>query len=164
VALWYLALSGSPPGSRRLIGPLLIGLGATLFSTLVILPFHPGLTPEAERMYSDAGWREIGLMLGVLIAVPVEEVVFRGVIQGWLETRARRRGWGPAVPVVLAALLWTCGHAGLVEPQGIKEIQIFVLGLVFGWARLRWGLLGAVVAHGVLNSYACISQIVLWIQ
>lgn len=101
-----------------------------------------------------------GLLLSVLLAAPVEEVIFRLGLQSRLERWAGGRGWSPLVPIVMTSFLWTLGHAGIVEPQGVKELQIFLLGVLFGWGRRRWGLAGAILAHGMLNGYVCISQII----
>lgn len=171
--LWFVARAGGwgrgGSGGRHghwLLGSVAVGFVAILFSQLAMisLPFQPALSPEAERLFQPTGWRAVGLILGILMAAPIEEILFRLTIQGRLEVWARERGWSAVVPVVVTSFLWSLGHAGVVDPAGVKEIQIFLLGLLFGWTRRRWGIAGAIVAHGALNSYACISQIIQWIH
>lgn len=162
-ALWFLARTNHDFRPRRWLPLLLVGVGVAILSQILLLPFHPRLTPEAARAYSREGWREIGLLLAVLLAVPVEEIVFRGILQGRLELWAMRRGLGASIPLVATSFLWALGHSGIVLPVGLKETQIFFFGLLLGWIRRRWGLTGAMAAHGGLNGFACVAQALQWI-
>jgi membrane protease YdiL (CAAX protease family) len=162
-ALWFLARTDHGFRPRRWIPLLLVGVGVAILSQVLLLPFHPRLTPEASRAYSREGWREFGLLLAVLLAVPVEEIIFRGVLQGRLELWSLRRGLGASVPIVATSFLWALGHSGIVLPVGLKETQIFFFGLLLGWIRRRWGLTGAMAAHGGLNGFACVAQALQWI-
>jgi membrane protease YdiL (CAAX protease family) len=105
----------------------------------------PGLE-HASRLL--VGTALLPAFVGVAVA---EEILFRGVIQGWI---ARLLGGGRAaavVAVLAASLLWALGHAGTVEPLWLKLVQIFVLGLVFGWLALRYSVESAILAHAGLN-------------
>lgn len=86
-----------------------------------------------------------------LMAAPIEEVIFRGGVQGFGEKFLAARGMARWPAVAVASLLWAVGHAGAMEPAGIKEAQIFAIGLVLGWLRMRAGLRGAILAHLALN-------------
>lgn len=86
-----------------------------------------------------------------LLAAVVEEVIFRGGVQGWLEAR----GLPPAGAIGIASAIFALGHAGTyVEPHGLKEAQIFGLSLFFGYAKWRWGLGSAIVLHLLNNGVA----------
>lgn len=162
-ALWFLARTDRIFLPRRWLPLFLVGMGVAILSQVLLLPFNPRMTPEAARAYSREGWREIGLLLAVLLAVPVEEIVFRGILQGRLELWAMRRGLGASVPIAITSFLWALGHSGIVIPVGLKETQIFFFGLLLGWIRRRWGLTGAMAAHGGLNGFACVTQALQWI-
>ncbi len=164
-ALWFIALAqgAGRPSRRWWLWAGLLGAAGTLISQLAFIPFEPTMTPDAQRFFTSVGMRKAGIILGVLLAPAVEEIVFRGVIQGRLEVWAKRRRWprfwAASIPIASASFLWTLGHVGLVQPQGLKEAQIFLLGLLFGAIRRRYGLLGAIVAHGVLNTYVCVGTL-----
>lgn len=90
----------------------------------------------------------VSLAALVLAGAIQEEVVFRGALQGSLaNTRL-----GPQGAVVVASLLFAFAHgAAYVDPPGMKEAQIFGLGLIFGTVRERHGLRGAAALH-LLNN------------
>ncbi|NJK91560.1 MAG: CPBP family intramembrane metalloprotease [Blastochloris sp.] len=87
---------------------------------------------------SELPWKWLILIYASLSAGVVEELVFRGTLIPWLESRALPR-W---VAVVLAALVF----AGIHWCQGpLQLIQTFVLGLIWGAAfsvsRKLWPLI-----------------------
>ncbi|MBX3730466.1 MAG: CPBP family intramembrane metalloprotease, partial [Candidatus Sumerlaeia bacterium] len=107
-----------------------------------------------ERMVST--WGGLGVFAVVaVVAALVEEVVFRLGLQGVLEAFGRRiglpAGMAAAGAIVGASVLFALGHAGMVEPDGLKELQIFFVGVVLGTLKWRYGLWSCVVAHLVLN-------------
>jgi len=104
--------------------------------------------PEAwleDYAQASAGLNDTGLLafLATVIAAPlVEEVIFRGLIQSRL---ARvMPGW---LAAVLAALTF-----GLCHGQPVWMAYAALLGLFFGWIRLRSGsILPSLAAHFVFN-------------
>ena len=56
--------------------------------------------------------------------------------------------------VVIVAVLWACGHGGMVKPEGAKELQILGMGLILGYARIRLGLRASILLHFLLNAGA----------
>lgn len=113
---------------------------------LVILVM--GLLPEAwleDYAQASAGLNDTGLLafFGTVLAAPlVEEVIFRGLMQSRL-ARAMP-GWLAAVVAALAF--------GLCHGQFVWVAYATLLGLIFGWIRLRSGsILPSLLAHFVFN-------------
>jgi len=83
----------------------------------------------------------------VIVIAIVEEILFRGALQTIL-LGAVKNSWAA---IVGSSFLWALAHAGYVEPYGLKEFQILVLGLAIGWAYERYGLRGAMAIHAGNN-------------
>lgn len=100
---------------------------------------------RARDLYDAAtgGWL-VALVVVVVVGAPVvEELVYRGLVQGSLVTR-----FGTRIGVVLAAAWFTVAHLAPSEFPGL-----FAFALVLGWARLRSGRLGLpVVTHVAFNA------------
>lgn len=96
-------------------------------------------------------WVEFAaLTVFVVILAILEELIFRGGIQGALEkTRV-----GVPGAILISSLVWSLGHVGYLEPHGIKELQILGLGIIFGVAKARHGLRWAVLLHVANNLLA----------
>ncbi|MFP5069380.1 type II CAAX prenyl endopeptidase Rce1 family protein [Pseudonocardia nantongensis] len=81
----------------------------------------------------------------------LEEVLFRGVLQGLL---AGRSGVGPVRTVLLSGLFFAAGHmflATTVTDLG-WPVPAFTLveGLACAWVRIRCGVLASTVTHGTV--------------
>lgn len=112
-------------------------------------------------LHHALGWTESGFMdelvltrspiwmiLSVAVVAPIfEEMIFRGFVYGGFE---RSLGAWPAV--LLSSLLFTVLHG----QYNVYELtQIFVLGMVLGWARLRTqSLFTPIVMHAANNALA----------
>jgi membrane protease YdiL (CAAX protease family) len=94
-----------------------------------------------------------------LLAPFVEEILFRLGLQGVLEEGCRRVGISPVVAIVVASLLFAFGHAGMVTPDGAKELQIFGVGLMLGWLKWRYGFRACVAGHMGLNLTSVVLQV-----
>lgn len=87
-----------------------------------------------------------------LVIAPIEELLFRGVIQGSL-----REAYGPSVAIITASLLFAAMHlpglGGLLSGRLATVAGIFVVSLVFGWLYERTGnLVVPTVVHGLYNA------------
>ena len=79
------------------------------------------------------------------LAPLVEELVFRGLLYGWLAGR-----WGTTVAWLVSSLAFAAAH---IEPA--HAILVLPLGLWFGWLRRRTGSLWpSLVAHMANNGLA----------
>lgn len=100
---------------------------------------------RARDLYDAAsGAWLLGLVVVVVIGAPVvEELLYRGLIQGSLVSR-----FGALIGVLLAAAWFTVAHLAPSEAPGL-----FAFALVLGWARQRTGRLGLpVVTHVAFNA------------
>jgi uncharacterized protein len=115
-----------------------------------------GLRPEGVRQVTDTARGPAGLLplLAILavLAPLAEELVFRGLLYGWLAGR-----WGGRVAVLASSLAFAVAH---VEPA--HAILVLPLGLWFGWLRWRTGsLVPSIVAHIVNNGVAVAGAVFL---
>jgi membrane protease YdiL (CAAX protease family) len=80
--------------------------------------------------------------------------MFRGFLyRGWV--RSRRA----VVPgVVIISILWTVLHA---QYDWLGLLQVFLMGLLFGWARWRSGsAVLTLLMHGIANLWAMLETVV----
>jgi len=72
-----------------------------------------------------------------------EEIVFRGIIWGWI-----REASGPRTALVVTSVLFGCAHVFLWRTIPL----IIPVGFLFGWIVLRCGSVGAsMAAHAAFN-------------
>ena len=85
----------------------------------------------------------------IVIAGPIcEEILFRGLLLPWLVKWMK-----PITAVVISAALFGLLH----HEYGVGVLVPFMLGIIFGWARLRTGgLVAPIVIHMVFNLIAAI--------
>ena len=102
-------------------------------------PRRLSLTPEV-----------LALLIGLYHAV-LEEVIYRLGVQGFLARRFKLRGRAGWIAIVAAAVIWTAGHAGTLDPNWVKMVQIFPLGLALGALFRRYGLEIAILTHAFFN-------------
>jgi uncharacterized protein len=128
------------------------------------------LGPEVQGMKQvETLVREPGVLLPSVVllgglAPLAEELVFRGLLYGWIEgfwTWAARRSvslpghWASIVAWLASSFLFAAAH---YEPAHI--ILVLPLGLLFGWLRRHTrSLLPSLVAHIVNNSFAVLSLV-----
>jgi len=142
---------------KRLLGDggwgLLGYLGGMVLTLIVVIPVAQlGLIPESvmnnqAASLSLGGWL-LALFFGFAIAGFQEETIFRGFLQGILTERFGR--W----PGNLGqAALFSVAHVGYFPWEAWPLfIVAFLLGLVYGWLRLKRGtLVAAWLAHGLMG-------------
>lgn len=87
------------------------------------------------------------LVLLALLAPLVEELVFRGLLYGWVVR------WGGLAAWLVSSLAFAAAH---YEPAHV--VLVLPLGLLFGWMRWRTdSLLPSLVAHILNNAFALIA-------
>jgi hypothetical protein len=114
------------------------------------------IVPEFMRLAyatADPVWM---LWLALIVAAPLfEEVFFRGFLLTGLAASALR----PMGAVVLTAALWAVVHA---QYEAVELAFIFLLGVVFGAARLASGsLLVPLTLHALTNLGATVEAALL---
>lgn len=120
-----------------LAAPLTLALGNLLF---------PGWLPDVR---TDA--RSVAIL--VLWSPLIEEMLFRGVLQGQLEQKdwARRRAFGISGANALVSLLFVVAH--LVRHAPLWAAATIVPSLLFGYFRERHGqIYPAIFLHAAYNA------------
>ena len=130
--------------------------GALGTVALSVLVSQFGLQPEGMKqvfeIVRDLKQLALSLLLLAVLAPLVEELVFRGLLYGWLAGR-----WGRNVGWIVSSIAFAAAHT---EPAHI--ILVFPLGLLFGWLRQRTdSLLPSLVAHIANNGLALIAAVYL---
>lgn len=115
-----------------------------------ILAQELGLPDELAETMEQVSNNILGCISIAVLAPILEEVLFRGAIQGYL-----MRKYNPTVGIVVASLIF-----GLIHMNPIQVFYAFFLGLIFGWIYYRTrSLMPVVIGHVLNNSLAAISMI-----
>jgi len=94
----------------------------------------------------------VSLLLLAVLAPLVEELVFRGLLYGWVAGR-----WGSVAAWIVSSLAFAAAH---YEPAHI--VLVLPLGLLFGWMRRRTdSLLPSLVSHILNNGFALLAAVYL---
>ena len=148
-ALPALAIRSAP---RR---PIILGVLGTLALSIGVSQIGPeveSMKQMAELVRTpDALAASLFLLAGM--APLVEELIFRGVIYGWIEGR-----WGARMALPVSAFAFAAAH---FEPAYM--LLVLPLGFLFSWLRWRTNsLLPSIVAHMANNAFAVLS--VVWLD
>ena len=151
-------------GLALVVAPLLT-LAGVLDS---IVPYHHPII-DFLKAHQDATVTAM-IVLSAVVVVPIaEELLFRRILQGWLETReAQRSGWEGPLPmtsyskgwgsIAVASLCFGLAHYG----QGAAWIPLTLFGMVLGWSVSQTGrLFSAILLHGAFN---CVSVVICLLQ
>jgi membrane protease YdiL (CAAX protease family) len=137
--------------SAMLIVILVVVEGALLLLGQELIP---EFQRDAYRTAKAAGWLP-GLFLAVVVFAPVaEEIIFRGFMyRGFV----RKPGHEPYAIVVL-----TLGFMLLhVQYDWVGLLQVFVMGLFFGWVRwLSGSTLLTILLHMLTNIEAMVETVI----
>ena len=95
--------------------------------------------------------RNVFGILSITIMAPlVEELLFRGAIQGHL----LRKGMKPLHTILIASAIF-----GIIHMNPIQIPFAFAIGLIFGWLYYRTGsVVPGIIGHFINNSIACIQM------
>jgi membrane protease YdiL (CAAX protease family) len=145
-----LPLGRDAPGALgvRPVGWRPIGLAVLGTTVLSFVVSQLGPQPEGVRQVTSGieGVKALQTLAVLGLLAPVaEELVFRGLLYGWLAGR-----WSNLVAFLLSSLAFAAAHT---EPLHI--IMVLPLGFWFGWLRWRTGsLVPTLVAHIINNTIA----------
>ena len=143
---------------------ILWGIGLQIGVALALSPLLRWLADDfdtqqqvadlAESTSSVSGQIQLAVMF-VLVAPVVEEVIFRGVLMGWLAKRLHIR-WA----IVISAAAFASVH--LLDPNAVFAAPgLFAIGIGLGWAAHRKGNIGiAIYMHAGVNLLGTI--VLLW--
>lgn len=135
-----------------------VSIGAVLFSSILFYVTSPRLS-DLIRQYS--GLNSVNSSMAYepsLFAVIVmlefafaEEIMFRLGIQNFLANIFDWQGSKYWVAIFLSSTLWTIGHVGVIEPNWVKFLQVFPVGLALGWLFKKYSTESSILAHGLFN-------------
>ena len=131
-----------------------LGAFGTLFLSVAVSQI--GIEPQGMKQVIEVVREPHELILSLLLlsvlAPIVEELVFRGLLYGWIAGR-----WGGTPALIVSSLAFAAAHW---EPAHI--ILVLPLGFLFGWLRRRTdSLLPSLFSHVVNNGFALLAAVFL---
>ena len=150
-----IAATGESPGTRRparfpviaafIAAPIVWAAlywifrvpAGTLLQAFALSPAATPLQSPAIDLSSTLWWL---LIKAVLLYPVLEEIIFRGAIQGWLLERAALRKWLTgliSIPNILTSLVFCALH--FISQPPLWAALVFIPSLVFGWSREHTG-------------------------
>ncbi|MFZ5966832.1 MAG: CPBP family intramembrane glutamic endopeptidase [Bacillota bacterium] len=129
------------------------------FSMLLFAVTSPRLGPgfgEIVTMKRDIyqiDAKVSGLAALMLIEIAFcEEIIYRLGVQNYIaklfEFNVQKTYW---ISILFTAILWTFGHANTLDPQWVKVMQIFPLGIGLGVLFQKYGVESCILVHAVFN-------------
>lgn len=109
----------------------------------------PDVLAETMKQLSN---NVIGCFSIAVLGPILEEVLFRGAIQGYL----MRRYNNPWVGIIVSAAIF-----GVIHLNPIQVFYAFFLGIAFGWIYYRTrSIMPVLIGHVLNNSFAAISMLI----
>ena len=110
--------------------------------------------PELMQDTFLAMSRNIFGIISITIMAPlVEELLFRGAIQGYM----LRKGMKPLHAILIASAIF-----GIIHMNPIQIPFAFAIGMIFGWLYYRTGsVVPGIIGHFINNSIACLQMATL---
>jgi membrane protease YdiL (CAAX protease family) len=128
--------------------------GALGTLTLSVAVSQIGIEPQGMKQVIEfvPGSLRLSLLFLAVLAPIVEELVFRGLLYGWVAGR-----WGSWPALIVSSLAFAAAH---YEPAHV--VLVLPLGFLFGWLRRRTdSLLPSLFSHIVNNSFALLAAVYL---
>ena len=112
-----------------------------------------GLPDMMQDTFRAMSRNVFGIISIAIMAPLVEELLFRGAIQGHLQ----RKGMKPMYAILIASAVF-----GIVHMNPIQIPFAFAIGLIFGWLYYRTGsVVPGMIGHFINNSIATIQMALL---
>ena len=142
----YIRLSKKEVSVKTVILSLPFIFSALIASNIINELFE--LPDIFEGMFYDMSHNLLGLLSMAIIAPIVEEMLFRGAIEGFF----LKNGVKPIKAIGISALIF-----GLIHVNPAQVLFACFLGLVFGWLYYRTGsIIPGMAGHVLNNSIAAI--------
>jgi hypothetical protein len=113
-----------------------------------------GIEPQGMKQVIEIlpGNLALSLVLLAVLAPLVEELIFRGLLYGWITGR-----WGSLAGLIVSSVAFAAAH---YEPAHV--VLVLPLGFFFGWLRRRTdSLLPSLFSHIVNNGFALVAAVYL---
>ena len=112
-----------------------------------------GLPDLMQDTFLGMSRNVFGIISITIMAPLVEELLFRGAIQGYM----LRKGMKPLNAILIASAIF-----GIVHMNPIQIPFAFAIGLIFGWLYYRTGsVVPGIIGHFINNSIACLQMAIL---
>lgn len=112
-----------------------------------------GLPDLMQDTFHAMSRNVFGIISIAIMAPLVEELLFRGAIQGYM----LRKGMKPLNAILIASAIF-----GIVHMNPIQIPFAFAIGMIFGWLYYRTGsVVPGIVGHFINNSIACLQMATL---
>jgi membrane protease YdiL (CAAX protease family) len=149
LAVAPLGRSALPALGFRRAGWRPIVLGTVVALVVSVAVTQLGIEPVGIKQAMEVAREPAAFMASLAVmaglAPLVEELIFRGLLYGWLAGR-----WGGTVAWIVSSLAFAAAHVELAH-----VLLVLPLGLWFGWLRRRTGSLWpSLVAHMMNNGLA----------
>jgi len=131
--------------------PVFGALGTLVLSVAVS---QLGIEPQGMKQVIEIlpGNLALSLVLLAVLAPLVEELIFRGLLYGWVTGR-----WGSLAGLIVSSVAFAAAH---YEPAHV--VLVLPLGFFFGWLRRRTdSLLPSLFSHIVNNGFALVAAVYL---
>ena len=111
------------------------------------------LADNLQDTFRNMSRNVFGIFSMTVMAALVEELLFRGAIQGHF----LRKGMKPLHAILISSAIF-----GVIHLNPIQVAFAFAIGLIFGWLYYRTGsLVPGIIGHFLNNSIACIQMATL---
>ena len=112
-----------------------------------------GLPDLMQDTFLGMSRNVFGIISITIMAPLVEELLFRGAIQGYM----LRKEMKPLHAILIASAIF-----GIVHMNPIQIPFAFAIGLIFGWLYYRTGsVVPGIIGHFINNSIACLQMATL---
>ncbi|WP_455669680.1 CPBP family intramembrane glutamic endopeptidase [Phocaeicola sp.] len=110
-----------------------------------------GLSDINQDLFLSMSHNFFGFLSIALIIPILEELLFRGAIEGNL----LKKGWKPKWAILVSALIF-----GLVHGNPAQIPFAFLIGLLFGWLYYRTGsVIPGIVGHVINNTFGAVTML-----
>ena len=155
VAVAPLGAAALPALGFRAVGwrPVLLGMVLTVAVSVAVgqIGPEPQGVKEAMKIAREPTAFLLSLAVFAGLAPLAEELVFRGLLYGWLAGR-----WGTGVAVIVSSIAFAAAHVELAH-----VVLVLPLGLVFGLLRWRTGSLWPSLAAHMANNGLAVAAVAL---
>lgn len=129
---------------------------ALVFTSMWVLNIFVQWFPLVDMMqdtFSGISHNVLGALSISLFGPILEEVMFRGAIQGYITRKTGK----PILAIIVASLIF-----GIFHINPIQVVYASLLGMIFGWIYYRTGsLLSVIVGHVLNNTLATLTMLTM---
>ena len=158
--IWHLITFGYVKISSRIFSEVspstLVKTTALIFGSMYVLNIAMewiALPDFMEDTFMELSDEPLAVVAMAVLAPIVEEMMFRGAIQGYL----MRRSSNPWTGIIITAIIFGAIH---MNPQQV--VYATMLGIIFGWIYYRTRSLLPVIVGHVLNNSIAVAGMKIW--